>query len=90
MTILKSLPDRVIRDMTTYRTLITEIVWVHSHDFCDFCKTVIDPCCSGEISREGCPTLSHTQHRFKSYSVAQSLACVDMPEQLDFGCQVMP
>jgi hypothetical protein len=68
----------------------TEIVWVHSHGQCGFCKTNIDPCCSGEISREGCPTLSHTQHRFKSYSVAQSLVCVDMPEQLDFGYQVMP
>ena len=44
----------------------------------------------GGFSREGCPTLSHTQHRFKSYSVAQSLVCVDMPEQLDFGYQVMP
>jgi len=28
--------------------------------------------------------LSHTQHRFKSCSVVQSLVCVDMPEQLDF------
>ena len=62
----------------------TEIVWVYSHGQCSFCKTNIDPCCSGEISREGCP-LSHTQHRFKSYSVAQSLECEDMPEQLDFG-----
>ena len=44
----------------------------------------------GGISREGCPTLSHTQHRFKSYSVAQSLVCADMPEQLDFGYQGMP
>ena len=32
----------------------TYIVWVHSHGFCDFCKTVIDPCCSGETAeREG-------------------------------------
>ena len=43
----------------------------------------------GGFSREGCPTLSHTQHRFKSYSVAQSLECEDMPEQLDFGWQVL-
>jgi hypothetical protein len=49
----------------------------------------ICPACKG-FSREGCPTLSHTQHRFKSYSVAQSLVGVDMPEQLDFGYQVMP
>ena len=38
----------------------------------------------GGISGEGCPTLSHTQHRFKSCSVVQSLVFVDMPEQLDF------
>ena len=25
----------------------TEIVWVHSHGQCGFCKTNIDPCCSG-------------------------------------------
>jgi len=31
---------------------VTEIVWVHSHDFCDFCKTVIDPCCQGETADE--------------------------------------
>ena len=44
----------------------------------------------GGFSREGCPTLSNTQHRSKSHSVAQSLVCVDMPEQLDFGYQVTP
>ena len=33
---------------------VAEVVWVHSHGFCDFCKTVIDPCCSGETAeREG-------------------------------------
>ena len=33
---------------------VAEIVWVHSHGFCDFCKTVIDPCCSGKTAeREG-------------------------------------
>ena len=33
---------------------VAEIVWVHSHGFCDFCKTVIDQCCSGETAeREG-------------------------------------
>ena len=26
----------------------TEIVWVHSHGQCGFCKTNIDQCCSGE------------------------------------------
>ena len=36
------------------------------------------------ISGEGCPTLSHSQHRFKSCFIVQSLVCVDMPEQLDF------
>ena len=66
------------------------ILHMDYHSICGFCKTNIDRCCSGEISREGCPTLSHTQHRFKSYSVAQSLECEDMPKQLDFGCQVMP
>ena len=29
---------------------VAEVVWVHSHGFCDFCKTVIDPCCSGETA----------------------------------------
>ena len=32
----------------------TEIVWVHGHGQCSFCKTNIDPCCSGETAeREG-------------------------------------
>ena len=32
----------------------TEIVWVNSHGQCSFCKTNIDPCCSGEkAEREG-------------------------------------
>ena len=32
----------------------TEIVWVHSHGQCSFCKTNIDQCCSGETAeREG-------------------------------------
>ena len=32
----------------------TEIVWVNSHGQCSFCKTNIDPCCSGETAeREG-------------------------------------
>ena len=32
----------------------TEIVWVNSHGQCSFCKTNIDPCCSGEMAeREG-------------------------------------
>ena len=26
----------------------TEIVWVHGHGQCEFCKINIDPCCSGE------------------------------------------
>jgi len=39
---------------------VTEIVWVHSHDFCDFCKTVIDPCCQGETADEENKT--HTEH----------------------------
>jgi hypothetical protein len=30
----------------------TEIVWVHSHGQCSFCKTNIDPCCSGEMTNE--------------------------------------
>ena len=28
----------------------TEIVWVHSHGQCSFCKTNIDACCSGETA----------------------------------------
>ena len=28
----------------------TEIVWVHGHGQCSFCKTNIDPCCSGETA----------------------------------------
>ena len=28
----------------------TEIVWVNSHGQCSFCKTNIDPCCSGETA----------------------------------------
>ena len=32
----------------------TEIVWIHSHGQCSFCKTNIDQCCSGEtVEREG-------------------------------------
>ena len=31
---------------------VAEIVWVHSHGFCDFCKTVIDPCCTRETANE--------------------------------------
>ena len=30
----------------------TEIVWVHSHGQCSFCKTNIDPCCSGKTADE--------------------------------------
>ena len=35
----------------------TEIVWVNSHGQCSFCKTNIDPCCSGETAEreEGSP-----------------------------------
>ena len=29
---------------------VAEIVWVHSHGFCDFCKTVIDPSWQGETA----------------------------------------
>mgnify|MGYP001186996031 FL=1 len=28
----------------------TEVVWVQSHGQCSFCKTNIDPCCSGETA----------------------------------------
>ena len=32
----------------------TEIVFIHGHGQCSFCKTVIDPCCSGETAeRDG-------------------------------------
>ena len=32
----------------------TEIMFVHGHGQCSFCKTNIDPCCSGETAkREG-------------------------------------
>ena len=30
----------------------TEIVWVHPHGQCSFCKTVIDPCCQGETAND--------------------------------------
>jgi len=29
---------------------VAEIVWVNSHGQCSFCKTNIDPCCSGETA----------------------------------------
>ena len=28
----------------------TEIMFVHGHGQCSFCKTNIDPCCSGETA----------------------------------------
>ena len=30
----------------------TKIVWVYGHGQCSFCKTNIDPCCSGETNNE--------------------------------------
>jgi hypothetical protein len=30
----------------------TEIVFVHGHGQCSFCKTNIDSCCSGETANE--------------------------------------
>jgi hypothetical protein len=31
----------------------TEITFIHGHGQCSFCKTNIDPCCSGETADEG-------------------------------------
>jgi len=31
----------------------TEITFIHGHGQCSFCKTNIDPCCSGETDDEG-------------------------------------
>ena len=28
----------------------TEIVFIHGHGQCSFCKTNIDPCCNGEMA----------------------------------------
>ena len=36
------------------RNRATEIVFIHGHGQCSFCKTNIDPCCRGETAeREG-------------------------------------
>ena len=30
----------------------TEVVFIYEHGQCSFCKTNIDPCCSGEMANE--------------------------------------
>ena len=54
----------------------TEIMFIHGHGQCSFCKTNIDPCCSGETAeREGGSPLKkkNTSNNLQGYQRKPSM-----------------